>query len=260
LQLLIASDLLGIPEPDRAEVSRYAMDLGRAIILVPFVTPERGNGDAEAGWLRRYVAALLPGRRRAGGDDVISAMLRAEHDGQRLTDDEVIDNAVFLLFAGFETSIHLIAGACAALLAFPDQLARLRADRSLIPTAVEEILRYDAPLQWVSRMPSEPVEVDGRVLKPGRVALLMLGSANHDGRQFTEPARLDVGRQPNPHLSFGGGPHHCLGVLLARAQGAIVLGTLLDRCAVIEPAGAPVRRLHPNIRGYASVPMMVSGA
>lgn len=255
LQLAVAGDLLGIPEVDRAEVMRHAMDLGRAIIMVPFVTPHRGNGDAEARWLRSYVATLLAERRAKPGYDVISGMLAAEHSGQRLTDDEVIDNAVFLLFAGFETSIHVVAGGCAALLAFPDQLTRLRADRSLVPRAVEEILRHDAPLQWISRVPSEAIEIDGRTINPGRVLLLLLGSANHDERQFTDPERLDVGRDPNPHLSFGGGSHHCLGVLLARAQGTLVFTMLLDRCASIRPAGTPVRQLHPNIRGYSSVPI-----
>jgi cytochrome P450 len=257
MQLAIAGDLLGIPPADRDEVARQGMNLGRAIIVIPFVTAERGNGTAEAKWLRDYMAELVAQRRKAPREDLISHLIGARDGDDRLSEDEIIDNAVFFLFAGFETSVHLVAGGCAALLRFPDQLARLRLDRSLVPAAVEEILRYDAPLQWISRMLLEPVEVAGRRLKAGRVLLLLLASANHDERQFTDPERLDIGRRPNHHLSFGGGIHHCLGVAIARAQGAVFLERLLARWAVMDAAGEPVLRTNPNVRGYLSVPIAV---
>jgi cytochrome P450 len=257
MQLAIACDLLGVPPEDRHEVARQGMDLGRAIIVIPFVTAERGNGTAEAKWLRDYMASLVAKRRRARRHDLISHLIDARDGDGRLTDDEIIDSAVFFLFAGFETSIHLVAGGCATLLRFPGQLARLRADRSLVPTAVEEILRFDAPLQWISRMLLAPVEIAGRTLRPGRVLLLLLASANRDERQFTDADGLDVGRHPNHHLSFGGGIHHCLGVAMARAQGAVFLDLMLTRWAVVEPAGDPVMRTNPNVRGYVTVPITV---
>jgi cytochrome P450 len=257
LQVTVACELVGVPPADRPEISRRAMQLGRALILIPYVDPELGNGEAEARWLRDYVAGLVAERRRRPADDLTTALTAVRDGGDALTDDEVVDNLVFLFFAGFETSMHMVANGCASLLRFPDQLARVRADPGLVPSAVEEVLRFDAPIQWIARMTSGRVEVGGRTLQEGRVLILLLASANHDERQYPEPGRLDVGRRPNPHFSFGGGIHHCLGVQLARAQGAIVLERLLARCGAIELAGEPVLRPHPNLRGYASVPVAV---
>jgi cytochrome P450 len=270
LQTTVACELIGVPPEDRAEVCRRAVELGRALILVPFVDPELGDGADQGRWLRGYVLDLLAARRRQPRDDLLSHLAGAgvgtgagadNGDGaDRLTDDEIADNVVFLFFAGFETSIHMVAGGCATLLRFPDQLARLRADRSLLPTAVEEVLRFDPPIQWIARTTSARLELGGRTIRPGRFLLLLLGSANRDERQFADPDRLDIGRHPNPHLSFGGGMHHCLGVQLARAQGAAVFETLLARCAGIELAGEPELRPHPNLRGHLRVPVAVTPA
>jgi cytochrome P450 len=250
LHVQVASGLVAIPEADRPEVSRKAMALGRAIILIPFVTEARGNGEAEAFWLRDYMRELLAERKRLPGDDVVSRLLSVRHGELRLTDDEVVDNAVFLLFAGLETSVHLIASGCAALLDFPDEFVRLQADPSLAYRAVEEILRYDAPLQWVSRMTSAPVEVDGHTIKPGRIMLLLLASANRDEGHFVDPDRLNIGRYPNRHMSFGGGSHHCLGVSLARALGALMFQRLVRRFGRMQLVSTPVRRYHPNVRSF----------
>jgi cytochrome P450 len=200
------------------------------------------------------VRELLADRRRRPGDDVLSRL------AGRLPDDEIVDNAIFLLFAGFETAMYLVTSGLALLTRFPGQLARLKADRSLLPTAVEEIVRYDAPIQSMARMVREPISLGGRTVKPGRALLLLIGSANHDALVFPDPGTFDVGRRPNPHLAFGGGAHHCLGVALARLEGQVVLERLLTRFAEIEAAGPPVRRLHPNLRGYASVPLTVRPA
>src|SRR5262249_40411448 len=137
---------------------------------------------------------------------------------------------------------------------------RLRGDHTLAPYAVEEILRFDAPLQWISRMTAAPVEVGGQAIKPGRVVLLMLGSANRDERQFSDPDRLDIGRHPNQHLAFGGGIHTCLGVGLARASGAVLFDRLATLCGTLSAAGPVVRRPHPNLRGYASAPVELAPA
>ena len=239
------------------------MSLGRAFI--PFVAAapdpagDRADDDAVS-WLRAAVAELLAERRHRPGEDGLSRMLRVEHNGSRLTESELIDNAIFLFFAGFETSMYLVCLAAELLSRHPGQYARLRADRSLIPTAVEEFLRFDAPIQWMARIALAPLRVGTATIRPGRVVLLLLGSANRDERRFTTPDRLDVGRRPNPHLSFGGGIHRCLGVQLARAQAAIVLERLVRRCAAIATAGPPVRRPHPNLRGYAGVPVRLCAA
>jgi cytochrome P450 len=258
LQISVGCEMLGIPARYRAEIWPRAMALGRAFI--PFV-PAGGDGgeptadDDAVRWLRDCVAELLAQRRRQPGEDLLSRMLRVEHAGTRLDEAELIDNAIFLFFAGFETSMYLVSLAATLLAGHPDQFDRLRTDHTLIPTAVEEFLRYDAPIQWMARIALAPLPVGTTTIRAGRVVLLVLGSANRDERQFTDPDRLDVGRRPNQHLSFGGGIHHCLGVNLARVQGAVVLDRLLTRCAAIEPAADPVRRPHPNLRGYTSIPV-----
>jgi hypothetical protein len=261
LQTAVAADLLGIPEADRAEVAHHATALGRAVILIPFVTAQRGNGESDARWLRRYVAGLVAERRRDPAGDVISNLLAvAGSEGEPLHDDEIIDNAVFLFFAGFETAINVVAAGCAALARHPAEGARLRSDPSLVPAAVEETMRYEAPIQWVTRITAAPVDIGGRTIKAGRVLLLLLGSANRDERHFRHPDVFDAGRWPNAHLSFGGGPHHCLGVHLARTEAAAVFGRLLARCTTVEPAGHADLRPHPNIRGYARVPVRLRPA
>lgn len=261
LQVSVGCELLGIPADLREEIWPRAMALGRAFI--PFVPPSDDSGTADddaVRWLRARVSDLLDERRARPHDDLLSRMLTVEIGGDRLSRAEQVDNAIFLFFAGFETSMYLTSLACALLPREPAQLARLYADRTLLPTAVEELLRYDAPIQWMARIALEPVTVGETTIRPGRVVLLLLGSANRDARQFRHPDRLDVGRRPNPHLSFGGGIHHCLGVNLARVQGAAVLDRLLSRCAAIEPAGEPTRRPHPNLRGYEHVPVAVRPA
>jgi cytochrome P450 len=250
----VICEILNIPRVDRDEVAPMAIDLARGFAAV-VPAPQREAADRAVRWLRRYLGELLDQRRRAKGDDLLSRMLDAQGDGSRLTLDEIVDNAVFLFFAGFETTASLVATGCAALLDFPGELARLRSDRSLVPAAIEEFLRWDSPVQVTARLVHEDIEVAGRRVPRGRVLILLLGAANHDERQFTEPERIDVGRQPNPHLSFGAGPHHCLGAMLGRVEGAIALERLLGRFAVLEPAGPRVRQIGASFRTFASLPI-----
>jgi cytochrome P450 len=255
----VICELLGVPSADRDLVRPRAASLVKG--FTTFVAREdRSEVHESVNWLRDYVGRLLEERRRCPGEDLLSLLAAAEDDGQSLTPDEIVDNAVFLFFAGFETTKNLIANACVAMLRHPDQAARLRRHPSLMPSAVEEFLRYDAPVQGAGRYTREPIEIGGRTIRQGRVLVLLLGSANHDERQFSDPARLDVGRQPNAHLSFGGGSHFCLGASLARVEGAIALGRLLERFATLEPAGDPVRLPLGNFRSYASVPIAAGAA
>jgi cytochrome P450 len=167
---------------------------------------------------------------------------------------------VFLSFAGFETTVNLIAAGCSLLASHPAELARLRADRSLLPGAVEEMLRYESPIQMTGRLVLEPIEIAGRVIRPGRTLLLLLASANHDERLFADPDRFDVTRSPNPHVAFGGGPHYCLGARLARMEAQTVFDRLLDRSAAIEPLGEIARERRPIFRGIRSAPVAVRPA
>jgi cytochrome P450 len=256
LPVMVMCELLGLPSVDQLQVRRRALDLGKAF-GTRISEQDRAAANEAVVWLRDYLGVQVAARVAAPGDDLLSQMLAAEESGHRLTHEEIIDNAVFLFFAGFETTMHLIGNGCAALLRHPNEIARLRADRTLVPAAVEEFLRYDAPIQGVARLVLEPVQVGNRTIKKGRVLVLLLGSANHDERQFVRPESLDIGRRPNPHVSFGGGPHHCLGAALARIEAAVAFDRLLQRFASLEPAADAVRQTDIRFRSYASVPVSV---
>jgi cytochrome P450 len=172
-----------------------------------------------------------------------------------ITREDIVDNVVFLFFAGFETTMNVVGTAFATLTAHPDQLARLRADHDLVTTAVDELLRFDAPAQYTVRLTGAPVEVGGYTVRAGRMLLLMMGSANRDERQFPRPDDFDVARTPNQHVSFGGGRHHCVGWALGRVEIEEVLRTVLDTCAELTPDGTPVRLAHPNFRAFVRVPV-----
>ncbi|MDM4784583.1 cytochrome P450 [Micromonospora sp. b486] len=168
-----------------------------------------------------------------------------------------MDNVIFLFFAGFDTTTNLVATGCAALLSRPDVLARLRAEPELVPSAVEEFLRFDAPIQATARLTRAPIEVSGRRINANRLVVLLLAAANRDGRRFARPDELDIARTPNPHVSFSAGPHFCLGATLARLEGAAVFDRIARGLAGFEPAGAPVRRRHMSFRGYDHLPARV---
>lgn len=254
LPVMVISKLMGIPPAAHDDVRRHSIRLGRAFsAIVP--EPARGEADVAVRWLRDYIGRLLDERKTTPGDDLLSGLLRAEEDGDTLTHEEIVDNTVFSFFAGFETTVHLITNGFALLLRHPDQLERLRQDPSLVPAAVEEFLRYEAPIQGTARLVHEPLTIGGHTVRAGRVLVLMLGSANHDEAVFDDASRLDIGRQPNPHVTFGGGGHLCLGAFLARVEGQVVFDWLLRHTSVLKPAGDPVRELDTPFRAYASVPV-----
>lgn len=237
--IIMMSELFGIPLEDRELLRDWSVALSKAFAV--FIPPaERVVAHEAVVRLREYMGELLALRRRRPGDDMLSRMAAASDGADRLTDEEIVDNAVFVFYAGFETTTNLVSTGCAALAANPVEQARLRADRSLLPTAVEEFLRYDAPIHTTTRLALETIEIADRKIRPGRVVVLLLASANYDEREFHAPDRLDIGRRPNSHLSFGGGVHHCLGTVLARVESAAVFGRLLDLFTDIRPAGEPV--------------------
>ncbi len=257
LPVMVVCELVGIPPVDRELVRPYAIDLAKGFAL--YVSPEERQPTHQAvAWLRQYIGELLEHRHRHPGDDLLSQLLAAgEAEGTQLDYDEIVDNVVFLFFAGFETTTNLLATAGAALIEHPGQLARIREDRALILTAIEEFLRWDAPIQATARMVREEIWIADRAIRPGRVVVLLLGSANHDELQFPNPDTLDVGRTPNAHVSFGGGAHYCLGAALAREEGAITLSWIVANLAKFEPAGQIVRRPSVTFRSYRTVPVAV---
>jgi cytochrome P450 len=201
---------------------------------MPFIDPVmrpgafRGVNDALIAF-HGYFTDLIRERRGRPDDDLLSALLRAEERGDRLSVDEVIGTCILLLIAGYETTANMIPNGLLALLRHPDQLERLRADPSLARSATEELLRFDSSVQMAKRIPLEDVEVGGQVIPKGSMAWCVVGAANRDPDQFPEPDRLDLGRQDVHHLSFSEGIHHCLGAPLARMEIDVALGAVLRR-------------------------------
>ena len=243
----VICELLGIEGVDREEVRHRVADL---------VSRDRARADAAIEWSRDYLGEVLAVRRPDPDGDLLERMLSAEDGDDALSHDEIVDNAVLLFFAGFETTKHLISAGVEALLRFPDQLDGLLATPTLAPTAVEEFLRFDSPVRNAPLVTSEPMEVCGRELEPLRVLHLQLACANHDEDVFADPERLDIGRQPNPHVAFGGGVHHCLGAMLARVEGDVVFRTLGERLRGLERAGATERTSTGGLGSYLHLPVV----
>jgi cytochrome P450 len=185
-------------------------------------------------------------------------MLAAEDGEDAFSHDEMIDNALLVFFAGFETVRGLISNGVDALLHHPDQWRRLQADPSLAPLAAEEFLRYDTPVGFVNRITLEPVEIGGRTIKANHWVILLLMSANRDPVAFADPDGLDIGRKPNPHVGFGGGIHHCMGAMLARLEAEVVSGRLAERVGKLEASGEPQR--YPGSRSFCELPVALSRA
>jgi cytochrome P450 len=258
LPIRVLADFVGMDRANLDEVRPRARVLSQAFATY-LPEDERAETTAALEWMQDKVTALFEEKQRAPGDDVVSRLCHV--DELMASRQALIDNVVFLLFAGFSTTTDLLGNGFAALAARPDQVAILRADPDLAPRAVEELLRFDAPVQVKSRLVHQPVEIGGRRIRPGRVLILHLGSANHDEERFARPSELDLTRHPNPHVSFGGGGIHvCLGAALARAETASVLRFAAKHFARIEPDGPTIRRNSPSFRTYSSVPIRVSPA
>jgi cytochrome P450 len=256
LPVMVVCRLMGIPASDHTTIRPHALALGRAFAaIVP--GEARAGADAAVAWLRDYLAAALDERRRRPGDDLLTRMLAAQDGEDRLTPEEIVDNAVFAFFAGFETTTNLIGNGVGALLHHPGELERLLASPALVAPAVEEFLRFDAPIQGVARFVREPVEVAGRTLRAGRVLVLLVGSANRDERAFERADELVLDREPNRHLSFGGGVHYCLGAPLSRIEARATFAALRERFASLEPDGPPLRHADTSFRAYARLPVTV---
>jgi cytochrome P450 len=207
--------------------------------------------------LCEYVQGVAAERRRAPGDDLISVLLAAQDGEVALTDAELAFFVVLLLVAGNETTTNLIGNATSALLRNPEQLARVRADRSLLPSLVEEALRFDSPAQYVFRRSTCDVEIAGGTIPANRHVIALIGSANRDERQWgATAAELDVTRDTQGHLAFGLGNHFCLGAALARLEGRIALGALLDELPGLEPCSARVEYIDSFlVRGPRTLPL-----
>jgi cytochrome P450 len=221
--------MLGVPVGDHASIRRWSADIARSLDAIGQPSDqsivERGRLSRRA--LADYFRALLPERRANPQPDLLSGLLAAEEQGDKLTEPEVIAMCLLLFIAGHETTVNLIGNGLLALLLHPDQLARVQGDPTLIPNAIEELLRYDSPVQRTARIAHTDIDLAGHQVAKGTMVVTALGAANRDPAQFAEPDRLDVTRRDIRHISFGYGIHFCLGAPLARVEGQIALGTLL---------------------------------
>ncbi|MFI2711675.1 cytochrome P450 [Micromonospora sp. NPDC018662] len=247
--------LLGVPAADRPLFRRWATDLTG--VLEPEITAdELAVADRGAGELRAYFTELVASRRRAPADDLTTALVQAhDADGERLSGDELLANLIVLLVAGFETTTNLLGNGLVALLDHPDAAAALRAHPEFAPGYVDELLRYDSPVQLTSRMSTAPSRHGGVDLPPESWVIVMLGAANRDPRHYPEPARFDPWRPQVHPLSFGAGPHYCLGAALARLEAQVAFPLLLRRLPELALAGRPERRVRLTLRGYATLPV-----
>ena len=248
LPVTVICDMLGIPESDRAPFLNESTVRGRILDPVP---PSREELDAaNRGSLatRDYFTGLFEYRRRNPGDDLTTALLNAREADDSLTDEEITANIALLFGAGHETTTNLIGNGVLALHRNPEQLERLRAEPGLIPNAVEEILRYDSPVQLTGRMALADVEFQGQTIARGEQVVALLGAANHDPAAYEgDPDALDVARPGVKPLSFGGGIHFCLGAQLARIEGEVAFGRLLQRLPAMRLADAENVEWKPTI-------------
>ena len=259
LPVIVIAEMLGIPPEDRAQFAVWSDQ--RARILEPTLTPdERETAEAAMRALDAYLMPIISARRADPQDDIISALAQAEEEGDRLTEREVLIMLRLLLVAGNETTTNLIGNGTLALLRHPDQLAALRGDPALIPSAVEELLRFDSPVQVDLRSALEDCDVNGFPLRRGDNVVMLLGAANRDPDRFPAPDRLDVAREQN-HLAFGRGIHHCLGAPLARLEGRVVLETLIERFGSLRLLDdRPAFRNSVVLRGLQALPVSAAPA
>jgi cytochrome P450 len=255
----IACEMIGIPVADRALVEAWGLRIIKAFtVMLP--EAERPSVDDAITQLRDYLLDQYRGPARNETLAAAFGTLAGDGPGQGFSLGELVDNLIFLLVSGFTTTVHALSAAGGGLLTHPHVFSELREDRSLLAGAIEEFLRYDAPIQHVSRFAAAPVAVGGKTIRPGRVVHLLLGSANRDERQFPRPDQLDIRRDPNPHLSFGAGIHMCLGAGLGRLETRVVLERLLERCAFIGPGGDLIRRPIQVFRTWERLPARVGAA
>jgi cytochrome P450 len=255
----VIGNLLDIPRGDRGPLRGWSVAILSG--LEPKLTPamfEAGNRAVTE--FIEYLEALIAERRRKPGDydsDVLTRLIQGEKDGEKLTEKELYHQCIFLLNAGHETTTNLLGNGLWALLNNPAELAKLRADPALVPSAIEEMLRYDGPIQLNNRRLTAPMTLSGKTLPEGTLVTIGIGAANHDPGQFADPERFDVARKPNRHVAFGQGDHVCVGMNVARMEGRIALGKLLGRFASIELAGQPERDRRVRFRGFRKLPVRV---
>ncbi|MEU6272330.1 cytochrome P450 [Streptomyces populi] len=248
LPVSVIAEMLGVPESERAPLRPWSADICGMYELNPSEEAARKAVRASVEFTE-YLRGLIEARRKEPGDDLVSGLIAAHDEGDRLTEQEMISTCVLLLNAGHEATVNATVNGWWALFRHPGQLAALRADHALIPTAVEELMRYDTPLQLFERWVLDDIEIDGTTVPRGAEIAMLFGSANRDPAVFEDPDTLDLSRAENPHISFSAGIHYCIGAPLARIELAASMSALLTKAPGLRLAGEPVRKPNFVIRG-----------
>ena len=258
LPVRVICEMLGVPVKDHERFKAWGLDIARGLdaIMLP---PDSEVGQRSVSGRRAladYFRGLIAERRAAPRDDMLSALIAAEEAGDKLNEEELLATCILLLVAGHETTVNLIGNGTLALLRHPDQLRKLRERPGLIGTAVEELLRFDGPVQRTARIPSEDITIGGQTIGKGEMVMPFLGAADRDPTQFPDPDRLDITRADNRHIAFGMGIHFCLGAPLARMEGQIAINTLLARLPKLALAtDRPQFRQSLTLRGLQVLPV-----
>jgi cytochrome P450 len=255
----VIGNLLNVPRSERGPLRRWSVEILSG--LEPTLTPEMlEHGNRAVADFLDFLEVLVAERRRKPGDyetDVLTRLIQGEQDGEKLTDTELYHQCIFMLNAGHETTTNLIGNGMWLLLTYPEELARLRADPGLLPTAIEEMLRCEGPIQLNNRRLTAPMELGGKTLSEDTSITIAIGAANRDPARFPDPDRFDVARKPNRHVAFGLGIHACSGMNVARMEARVAFSRLLACFRRIELTGEPQRDRRIRFRGFRNLPVRV---
>ena len=261
LPAIVTAEMLGVPIADHVRLKGWSATF--AEMLGNFQhNPDRLGGVLRAvEGLTAYFHDAIREQRKNPRDGLVSALMTANVDGDALSDEEVVANCIVTMVGGLETTTNLITNGLLSLLRNPEQMAELRGDRALLPTAVEELLRYESPSQHTARLAPENVVLGGKQIRKRQAVIAVMAAGNRDPEHFVNPDRLDFHRPDNRHLAFGGGAHFCFGAPLARLEGLIAFDALLNRFPRLELTGEPlVWRENLGLRGLKSLPLTFGGA
>jgi cytochrome P450 len=261
LPVTVISEMLGVPAEDHTKFRGWSQELARSLDPNPFPSTDYIYRLREAiESFDEYFGGLIEERRQRPREDLLSSLIAAEEEGDRLSETELLATCRLILVAGHETTVNLIGNGTLALLRHPEQLRLLREEPTLASSAVEEVLRYDPPVQLTGRIAMEEMEVAGVTVAAGHGALMLLGAANRDPERYAEPDRFDITRNDDSHLAFGYGIHFCLGAPLARLEGQVALAALARRFDMELAVDTPEYKENFVLRGLRSLPVRVSAA
>jgi cytochrome P450 len=258
LPVTVICEMLGVPIADQDVFKGWSNDIARSLdaAILPAGSDVLPRGREARLAIADYFRSLIATRRKDPKPDLLSALIAVEEEGKKLSEEELVSTCILLLVAGHETTVNLIGNGLLALLQHPEQLHALRDDPALIQTGVEELLRFDGPVQRTGRMTTADVEIGGKHIPKGSVVVSVIGAANRDPAHFPDPDRLDVTRRENRHIAFGFGIHFCLGAPLARIEGQVTIGTLLRRMPAVKlVSDTPEWRESSVLRGLKTLPV-----